>query len=719
MKLDRNKRRIRTWVILLSGAISVVLSFTIYLLFIQSPLVSKRELFAAFLVFLALLWPVYLLLNRFLIPTFRLYTPKGKFILLFSSFLFGLFITFFTNHSPIYFLLPKHSLTISVPPASGLTAESHVVSISWFSDGWQDVSFSQFVQTGNWQKEANRIFLIGSSGGSLEWKGRINGVSEIEFEAEPQGGNVEVIWDGKSASYDLTGETGKKVVAAQTFADKNQAHLAAGLALFLSSFFVFLIATLFFLNLHIPETKPRSKKRFSWLIYAIPMIAVWCGVLYVIYPGLVAEDSWAQWLQVVTGQYSDHHPILYALVMGLADRIYPFPASTAIFQVLIISFSLAWGLDEFENMRVPRKFIWSLTAILTLLPINILSSLAIVKDIPYSVSVLILSIIIMKVVNSQGKWLTLKLRWLLLGVTLASITLFRINGLPVAIGSYLLLLVFYRFTWKRIAAAGGVFVLCLALMYGPIYSALRVKHEPEFGTILFLHHIAAHLEAGTPLTAEQETYINQLAPINSWNYDCCQANPTMLAVFPGILKHEQGLPMQNYDVPILRQDINKPARIAFELFLKDPKVDISHMFCASQIIWSLGSSCRDRTNLDTIKNDSNLTNSNIAPEGLISLVKLYLPIYPSETIHNPNLIMAIYLYIAIYCLMIFSVRTRIWKMLLYLSPILIQSAFLTLINISQAYRYQYGIVLIGILSIGFLFVPIFQPHENHSSDNIK
>ena len=484
------------------------------------------------------------------------------------------------------------------------------------------------------------------------------------------------------------------MVAAQSFSDWHQANLLAGFAIFLFTSFLFLVATLFFLNIKIPESKPRPKKRFSWLLYAIPMIVVWFGVLYVIYPGLVAEDSWTQWLQVITGHYSDHHPILYALVMGLADRIYPFPASTAIFQILIISLSFSWGLDEFAKMRVPRIFIWVLVAIFAILPVNVLSALAIVKDIPYSVSILILSIIFLKAVNSKGKWLTLKLRWLFLGSTLAAITLFRINGLPVAIGSLLLLLIFYRFTWKKIAAAGGILGLCLAIMYGPIYSALKVKHEPEFGTILFLHHIAAHLESGTQLTVGQETYLNQLAPINSWNYDCCQANPTMLAVFPGILQHQQGLPLQNYDVPLLRQDINKPARIAFELFLKDPKVDIRHMVCTSQIIWSLDSSCRDRTNLDTVKNDNTLSDSNNASEGLISFVKNYLPIYPSETNHNPNLIMAIYLYLAIYCTIIFSVRTKIWKMLLYLSPILIQSVFLTLIkyiaNISIPLRCRIG-----------------------------
>jgi hypothetical protein len=672
------------------------LAATIYIIFFQTPLVSKRELLAAFLVFIILLWLVYLLTDRFLIPTFRSYTPKGKFLLVLCSFLFGLLISFSSNHTSIFFLFPEHSLVISVPESNELNAEDRQVSITWFSDGWQDVSFSQFSQTGNWRRETDRIILSGDSSGSLEWKGKIIGEAKIEFESNPQAGTVQVIWDGKAKTYDLTG---KKMVASQVFSRNGLFDFWISIIFFLSSSVLFLITTLFFLNIQITEEKYLAKKDFSWIFYALPMVLVWGFFLYIVFPGLVAEDAWVQLQQVLSRNFTDHHPILYALLMSLANRIYPFPASVAIIQIVIISLALAWGLNELNIMGVPRKVLWCLSVLFSLMPINLLSSVAIVKDIPYSVAILCLSIILLKVINTKGEWLTQGWHWLGLGSILGAIILFRINGLPVALGSFLLLLIFYRNAWKRLAAAGGILLLLLALMYGPIYANLRVKHVPEFGTILFLHHIAAHLDAGTSLTTEQETYLNQLAPINSWNYDCCQANPTMIAVFPGVFQ-------QNYDLPLLRRDIFKPTRIALNLFLKNPIVDIKHMICTGQIIWSINSSCPDRTNLDTIKIDEQLSALQNSRGPLISYAKKYMPIFASGVRHNINLVMAIYLYIAIFSTIIFSIRFKIWGSLLFISPILIQSTTLLLIGISQAYRYQYGIALVGLLSLGLLFVPL-------------
>ena len=44
--------------------------------------------------------------------------------------------------------------------------------------------------------------------------------------------------------------------------------------------------------------------------------------------------------------------------------------------------------------------------------------------------------------------------------------------------------------------------------------------------------------------------------------------------------------------------------------------------------------------------------------------------------------------------------------MVFLAPVVIQSVVLLLINISQAYRYQYGVALVGMLSLGLLLVPL-------------
>ena len=98
---------------------------------------------------------------------------------------------------------------------------------------------------------------------------------------------------------------------------------------------------------------------------------------------------------------------------------------------------------------------------------------------------------------------------------LAVISLTRINGLTVTIGS---ILSFY-FLRKYLAAFDGrirsLFHPAGCDVWTCVFDS-EVKHVPEFGTILFLHHIAAHLQAGTTLNAEEKDYLSKLAPLDGW-----------------------------------------------------------------------------------------------------------------------------------------------------------------------------------------------------------
>ena len=82
----------------------------------------------------------------------------------------------------------------------------------------------------------------------------------------------------------------------------------------------------------------------------------------------------------------------------------------------MVSLALAWGLDELGNMGVSNKIAWGMAFLFAFLPINILSTVTLFKDIPYSVAILILSVILLKVINSQGNWFTGKWCWFGIGI---------------------------------------------------------------------------------------------------------------------------------------------------------------------------------------------------------------------------------------------------------------------------------------------------------------
>ena len=707
MNRSQLSHKINLRLLLSATLISLALSLFCYLFLFQTPALTKREFAFTALLWLALTPLVYFLLFRFLIPRLNQYSSPAQRNWLLLSLAVGLFFSLVTRPPQLILFFPKHTLQVEIPPGSPhrrITLEYATTALRG------DISFSQFSTSGNWQRSDSGFTFSGPDPASLSWSGRTGDSASLFFSDTPALSDVQAGWDGNLTPLDTTKAAYGQIPFSSSFPTPWLSSTAARLIVGFTTGFLFLVITLFLAGVQLKPASPVKHKKGYWLLYALPMITIWGIFLLTFWPGLASQDPILQWQQVLTGQYSDAHPLLYTLLIGLVSRIYYSPAAVVIVQILMVSFSLSWGISELERMGVSQRVLWGLAILCALLPVNILSTITIRKDVPYSAALLALSIIILKLINTRGKWLQQPWNCLGLGVALGVVTLTRINGLPVALGLIVLILVFYHHQWRHLATAVGAFTLMMAIMYGPVYSILKVKHVPEFGEVLFLQHIAAHLQAGTLLTLEQEDFLGSLAPLNAWDYSCCEDRPIKLALFPEAAQ-------QNFDMPLLKQEIQRPAKVALSLFLKDPLVDLRHMVCASQQVWSLNSTCSDWiiVSLSPLSENSNPVLSHRFPPnqmgfeadsrfpGLIRFANPYLQLFSKGFLHWVNYTTAIYFYLAIYCTALLAFRKRRGAFLLFLIPIMIQSATLLLINISQTYRYQYGVVLVGLLSIGFLF----------------
>ncbi len=671
-----------------------------YIFFLETPFLGRRELAFTTLIFLVCIIPWYLFIERNILSRYQGTNRKLLWVLI--SLFLGLCVALIGGKlKPVYLFLPHQSLFITTENEKNPLSTGKQVGINGFSTdlGW--VSFSQLIKEGEWEVTDTNI-LKHSSGepATINWVGRTGSQARLIFITGPDAGRVKVIWNGASEILDLYSPIMGEQEKIQDFPIPIYAYFPGFLAWWGLASLIF-----FFLLLRRVE--------YSWLLYALPMIGVWVLFLLIFYPGFFSADAQLQWRQMVSGKYTDAHPILYALIISAASRFYSSLASVVITQILMVSIALAWGLAELGNMGVSKKVLWVLVIVSALLPFNIIMVITLFKDIPYSAALLVLSIIFLKMINSKGEWLNGHLAWLGLSIILAVIALLRINGFPVAVGSIIVLLVFFWKQRRLMMYAAGAFVLLLGLLYGPVYSYLKVRHVPEFRTVLFLHHIAAHLQAGTPLNTEETNYLGKLAPLDTWKYDCCWVNPTLMPIFPRG-QHS------NFDLPLLKQDLQRPTIIAFDLFLKNPSVDFAHMACTGELVWKVGSMCDDRiTNglfplssstdpVETYKIYSGNLGFVAASRfpGLIRYANPYLQVFSTGFLHEIIYSPAVYLYLGILCTILLAFRKKQGLILLFLTPALIQSLVLFLVNISSDVRYQYGVVLIGLLCIGFLFVPV-------------
>ena len=199
------------------------------------------------------------------------------------------------------------------------------------------------------------------------------------------------------------------------------------------------------------------------------MITVWGIYLLTFWPGMMSTDSNVQWQQVITGIFSDAHPVFHTLFIWLITRLWFTPAAVAIVQILSLSLTTAWGISLLDEQGLPWAA-WTLVALFALSPANGDMVIILWKDIPYSTSLFLLSLMILKIVFSQGKWLAKRSTWVWLALVSLCVASFRHNGLPIPFLTLPILILVYKKWWKPLVSSLVLFFALYLLIHGPLYN---------------------------------------------------------------------------------------------------------------------------------------------------------------------------------------------------------------------------------------------------------
>jgi hypothetical protein len=454
--------------------------------------------------------------------------------------------------------------------------------------------------------------------------------------------------------------------------------------------------------------------RCAWLGYALPLLAAGGMYLAIFWPALMSNDSLGQWSQMVTGRYTDLAPPLYAMTNWLITRIWLCPTAVALAQLLALSLVVAWSLKRLRQWGMPRGMAWTTCGALALLPASGILAITLWKDIPYSISMLVLSLWVMEMVESRGAWLARRCSWMLLGVVLGLVALYRHNGLPVALGMPVLLAVAYYRYWRRLALALAVAGAVIWGVDGPLYRKITrpmasapVRSQagtPEangyFRVVICIQHIAAHTASGTPLTPGEQVFLDGLYPLKDgrWPY-----NPYR---FIGGMNLDVLHSWQKWDAN--KEDLTA---LAIRLCWRRPAVDLRHVLASSSYIWGIagpgdasyytvafaeGPPPRYQV-LRRVQNDGRAVFDWVEP-------RLPLPRIVGKTFRHQWLFWraAIYLYLILLSAGIAMLRSRSPRYGLILLPLLLHSGFLATIGLAQDFRYQFSVYLVSLLYSGFL-----------------
>ncbi|SHH87209.1 hypothetical protein SAMN02745124_02303 [Desulfofustis glycolicus DSM 9705] len=228
----------------------------------------------------------------------------------------------------------------------------------------------------------------------------------------------------------------------------------------------------------VPVKQPMSGgRRFSWLIYSVPGLLVFTVYLLAFWPASMSPDSLDQWGQLLRLKFKDWHPVFHTLNIWAVTRFWLSPAAGAVFQVIVLACSFGWALSRLARAGVTRPVLWVTSIFFALLPVNGLMAVTIWKDIPYSAAMMILSILLLEIAISSGKWLESRKNAALMILVILFISLYRHNGIFPAFATPVALLFAFPTRWKNLTV-----ILLIALgshffVRGPVYGWLDVERD--------------------------------------------------------------------------------------------------------------------------------------------------------------------------------------------------------------------------------------------------
>ena len=148
---------------------------------------------------------------------------------------------------------------------------------------------------------------------------------------------------------------------------------------------------------------------WAWLGYGLPLLLAGAGYLAVFQPALMSNDSLDQWTQMLSGGYSDVAPAFHTMTNWLITRFWLSPAAIAWTQLVAMSLVTAWTLKHAGTGVFPGSWPGRPAGWWRSCPRRAFFPSHFWKDIPYTICMIVLALMVMEMIQSRGQWLRARL----------------------------------------------------------------------------------------------------------------------------------------------------------------------------------------------------------------------------------------------------------------------------------------------------------------------
>ena len=211
--------------------------------------------------------------------------------------------------------------------------------------------------------------------------------------------------------------------------------------LFLASGTVFLHIFLFcnsYLNTVTIRREDASVKPIRWFFICFAALSAFYLLVFFLcsFPGQICSDSLNQIKQVISGEYSNHHPVyqtwiiglFYKIGMSLFNDVNKAVAVYTVFQILFIASSFAFSLMTMIQAGCRKSFVTVCLLWYMFTPAHLIFSFTLWKDSMYGAIICFFTVAFFRILKKIGKYPVFN--YILFAVSAVGFCLIRSNGLP-------------------------------------------------------------------------------------------------------------------------------------------------------------------------------------------------------------------------------------------------------------------------------------------------
>lgn len=214
------------------------------------------------------------------------------------------------------------------------------------------------------------------------------------------------------------------------------------------------------------------------------------------------------------------HPPFYAIVLHFLLKICDSATFLICIQCIAFAFLIIRVLGLFLKKGISKKIVVILYVVLGFSFNNVIQLITLWKDIPYTLSILWLTIVLAELILVNGK--ISRIWYIEFFFSLLFTALFRQNGIVPAIAAAVFITVYFIRKKKLLSLLPVVaFIVALVIIEGPVYSFYKVENKPGLKYFALSNDIIGTYYAGCDSSDDVMKMLNEITSNDPdhWAFD--------------------------------------------------------------------------------------------------------------------------------------------------------------------------------------------------------